>query len=120
MPRGIWITAALVAGTGIAALLISQPHASDGDMPLTVARPVPSRDVQVRHEFVRLPSTRPAPRVPRARQAIMSLAASAQGAAPAPIAARQARPTERALLSKVGRAVAGDGRFRPEPFPKLR
>ena len=123
MPRNVWIAAVLVIGMGATALLVSQPHPSDlaaSSSPPTVVKPVPSPDVRVRHEYITITPIEREPRRPSPRLSTVSLSASAKGA-PSPAGrARQPQPTERALLSKVGRAVAGDGRFRPEPFPRLR
>ncbi len=120
MPRRMWIAVVIVVGTGATGLLFSQPHASDANMPLTVVPAVPAQqDVRVRHEYITLMSPPP---VYSPRLSSPTLSASAATAAPpeATNRPRRSRPTERALLSKVGRAVAGDGRYRPEPFPRLR
>ncbi|MDQ3419259.1 MAG: hypothetical protein M3541_10815 [Acidobacteriota bacterium] len=116
MPRRIWMVVVTVVGTAATALLFSQPHASDADMPLTVVTPVPAPDVQILHEYITIAPAQPRPG-PSPR--LSSVSASASSSATTPSRARRSRPTERALLSKVARAVAGDGRYRPEPFPRL-
>ena len=119
MSRKIWTAAALVAGIGAAALLLSQPHASDARTPDTVVTATPSRDVRVQHEFITIAPARPAP-VIRRRPSGGSLSASATKSLTVPARTRRSPSTEPALLAKVGRAVAGDGRHRPEPFPRVR
>ncbi|HVJ26551.1 MAG TPA: hypothetical protein VM493_03380 [Vicinamibacterales bacterium] len=119
MSRKIWTAAALLAGTGAAALLLSQPHASDARTPDTVVTATPSRDVRVQHEFITIAPARPAP-VIRSRPSGASLSASATRSLTVPARPPHSPSSEPALLAKVGRAVTGDGRHRPEPFPRVR
>jgi len=95
------------------------------DAPAPVAAPPPALpDVRVRHEFVTVsaPSAPEAP--PRASRAVASAARTPAAARPAPgpdkppavrRASRDANFFERAR-----RAVVGDGRYRPEPFPRVK
>ena len=122
MSRRIWIAAAaLIAGVGATALLLSQPRALEAPLtqPPTAVADVSARDVRVQHEYITITPARPDP-ILRPRPSTASLSASASNAVTVPSRWRRAQPTDRALLSKVGRAVAGDGRYRPEPFPRLR
>src|SRR5918993_1135150 len=119
MSRRIWTATALIAGTGAAALLLSQPHASDARTPETVVTARPSPDVRVQHDFITIAPARPGP-VSRPRLPSGSLSASAWRPQASRPRARRSPASEPALLAKVGRAVAGNGRHRPEPFPRLR
>ena len=63
--------------------------------------------VRIEHELVRLPKPRP-PRINRPVQWRSTRVAAAEPAGPQP-----------PLLVRARRAFVGDGRYRPEPFPRL-
>lgn len=113
MTRKRWIAAAIVTAAGATALLAGK-QAPDADIQAgtpAVIRHEPARDVRVRHEFVRIPLPPVAPRL--------------EARAAAPAAPRRARPAraeadDEALLSKARRVLVGDGRYRPEPFPRIK
>jgi hypothetical protein len=80
-------------------------------------------DVEVRHEFVEIPLPPPPPRT--------SLARRSEGSAPAskkplalPLATARPDAVRTAdtdnLLIRAGRALIGDGKHRPEPFPRIK
>lgn len=128
MTRTIWTAAVLVAGTAATALLLSQRHLSDADRALTVTKPQPAPDVRVRHDFISIALPAAAPIVsPRRSQPASSMSPmSAMTGAPSslyrPSSSRVLRSgsDDTRLLSKVRRVVAGDGRYRPEPFPRVK
>ena len=75
-----------------------------------VSQPLPASvapSVRIEHELVRLP--KPAPRAARPsawRSTRMAMVQPPEGRAP--------------LIVRASRALVGDGRFKPEPFPRLR
>jgi hypothetical protein len=74
-----------------------------------VAEPSPSAvapSVRIQHELVRLPKPASRPARPSAWRATrMALARPPGGRAP--------------LIVRASRALVGDGRFKPEPFPRV-
>ena len=63
--------------------------------------------IRIEHELVRLPKPRP-PRINRPVQWRSTRVAAAEPAGPQP-----------PLLVRARRAFVGDGRYKPEPFPRL-
>lgn len=99
---------------------------------LAIAAPLDATlpEIRVQHEFVYIPKTDHA-FVPReANRRAATEPHSVVTPSPRPIhkapAAAATRPTvqranrERTILEKAGRALLGDGRYRPEPFPRIR
>ena len=108
-----------VAGAALAAAIVLLDDRANPEAESRALSDVPApssdvrvQDVRVQHEIVTLPL--PAPTQLVARPA----------AAPAPARAvptvRRARQQNEALLMKAGRVLLGDGRHRPEPFPRIR
>lgn len=92
--------------------LVSQPHkssADDGEAPLAAS----SDAVQVRHEFVTLPDPAAAPLLDHRPSTPPTTPVSAPRL-------QRVRAGDDALLSKARRAILGDGRHRPEPFPRIK
>lgn len=108
MKRTLWIALALVAGvTAATALLQGEPSNAEAgsDVPQTAIEK--TRDfVQVRHELVTIAAPVPPP------------AAGRRSASPRQPARRT--PHDAGVWSKTGRALLGDGRHRPEPFPRIK
>jgi hypothetical protein len=85
---------------------------------LVAGRPTMSH-VKVRHELITVAAA-PVPSPRRARMAAAGppkLAAPRQTSPPLP---EQQASSEATLLGKARRAIVGDGRHRPEPFPRVR
>jgi hypothetical protein len=83
-----------------------------------VAAPPPLSHVEIRHELITV-ATAPVPPPPRTR---MAAAGPPKPAAPPPPSPSPLQPasSEPTLLEKARRAIVGDGRHRPEPFPRVR
>jgi hypothetical protein len=120
MKRTIWTVVIVSAAAAATILLLRQPQmpwtgSAEGSIPTPVS--VQSRDVRVQHELVTV--ARPATTQRAVRNA-------QPGPAAAPITARarqnaaRTRPDKAALLVKASRAILGDGRYRPEPFPRAK
>jgi len=98
--------------------------APNDESPLSSSPPTSLPDVRVRHEFVTI-STPPvnwqrAARPPAtARPATAALRTPSPAQPPPPPAVARARE-DLGLLERAGRAVIGDGRYRPEPFPRIK
>jgi hypothetical protein len=100
----------------LAVLMLHPLPASSPRVDPTEVRPVAapmsqlesaSPSVRIEHELVRLPTPRP-PRLSRPAQwRATRLAAAEPADPPAP------------LLVRARRALVGDGRYKPEPFPRL-
>lgn len=73
---------------------------------------LPEPEVEVRHEIVRLSPPPSAPSIRDQRPAVEAVPRSA----PRVVRARR----DGSLLDKARRTVVGDGRYRPEPFPRVR
>lgn len=114
MKRLLWL---IFAGLAIAAAaLVLRDAGEKGTIAAAapLAGPAPDRQVRVKHELVtaivptvtaRSESRAPtAPRVHTERPALRR-------------AMRDSAPN---LLQKAGRAIVGDGTYRPEPFPRIR
>ncbi len=100
----------------LAVLMLHPPPASSphvgGTTVRTVAAPVSQPDsagpsVRIEHELVKLPKPR-RPRINRPAQWRSTRLAAAEPVAP-----------QAPLLVRARRALVGDGRYRPEPFPRL-
>ena len=90
--------------------LAERPRREPVTAPLApVPQPPPASvapSVRIQHELVRLPKPAPrAPRPPAWRSTRMALAHEPTGRTP--------------LIVRASRALVGDGRFKPEPFPRL-
>jgi hypothetical protein len=92
------------------------PVTTSSDAPV---RAQPASDVQVRHELItlRVPPTLP-PRVTSAGLASRGAPARLPSSAPPQVTEPALRQTT--LMQKARRALVGDGRYRPEPFPRIR
>lgn len=133
MKRMLWLISGALTLVAAALLLRFQPEQ------LTARQqPVPTRlpDVQVEHEFVRVSAPKlPAIGSDTARRTAVSartvrdpevrlhtpgpsFAASTRASSLPPDVQRAGR--DRTLLEKARRAFVGDGRHRPEPFPRVR
>jgi Tfp pilus assembly protein PilX len=108
MKRTLWIALGLVAvATAAAALLQGEPSNAEADMEVPFrAAETALDDVQVRHEFVTIATPLPPP------------AATSRSVTPRQ-PARRTSPGA-GPLSKTARALVGDGRHRPEPFPRVK
>ena len=115
MTRTIWLAAALVT-TAATVLLLREPRpdrpAAPADESIAFTHS-PSRDVRVEHRFVSVaaPEARTASVLPTP----VRTADSAPLRRPSP-----ARKADDALLAKARRVVLGDGKYRPEPFPRVK
>jgi hypothetical protein len=99
----------------LAVLMLHPPHASSPRIDSTAVRPVvppqtppetAGPSVRIEHELVRLP--KPRPRISRPAQWRSSRLATTEP------------PDSRApLIVRARRAFVGDGRYKPEPFPRL-
>lgn len=127
--RVLWLMFGILALLAAAVLLRSGPT---GD---AVARmeetPSPSvlPDVRVKHEFISIPIAAP-PRTSLARTQASppverkrpKTPIADRGSDVVRTAARQEDASDRRanLLVRAGRAVIGDGKYRPEPFPRIK
>jgi hypothetical protein len=124
MTKKAFIPVSLVILVATAALLrdrkgpdmVIQPMTTSAEAPL---RARPSSDVQVRHEFITLTVPPLAP--PRVASAGLAPRPAAT-LRPASAASSEAEPAlgQATLIQKARRALVGDGRYRPEPFPRIR
>lgn len=123
--RAIW----LISGAGaIATTLLLWParhtiHPLDAS-PLAAADGGPAPAVQVQHEFITLDATpvrieRPAPGGTKSAAAEPAEPAAAPDVkTPARPAAHQA-PHDAGVIERARRALVGDGKYRPQPFPTV-
>ncbi|HVL66128.1 MAG TPA: hypothetical protein VM364_02570 [Vicinamibacterales bacterium] len=114
--KRIWTLAAVAFVIGLLPLLgrrttsgAPEPQPASASM-VVAAQPAP--DVRVEHQLITVDviaesASRPTP-PPPARAA-----ATAAGA-------RQPEPAERRLVDRARRVILGDGRHRPEPFPRVK
>lgn len=133
MKRMLWLifgALALVA----AALVLRFPQEELAGHQEPVSRDLP--DVRVEHEFVRVPDPqlpaiasdtgrRSAVSTPTVRDREVTLRTAERSLPAVTRASSQPPPVQRAgqertLLEKARRAFVGDGRHRPEPFPRVR
>ena len=103
-----WVLAASAMGVALA-----MPHMVR-QVPTAAASPEPepdARTVRIEHEFIALsdPAT-PAPKTVHVMPARLPAIGESRRAVPAP----------RTFAQKARRALLGDGRHRPEPFPAAR
>jgi hypothetical protein len=106
----------LVMIVALAALTMYPPPAQVGEikgtevtMPAPAAAKAPLPSVTLQHQLIQIePAPRPRPTLRLRRQLPATRLASASG----PIRTDS-------LVARARRAVVGDGRFRPEPFPRL-
>ena len=100
-----------VLGAGLTALALLWPAPAESPVPAGQASP---GRVQIQHELIRIepaPPTAPQRSVRRPR-----LSSATRLAAFKPSPAR----TQANLAVRAGRMLAGDGRYRPQPFPRVR
>jgi hypothetical protein len=122
--RVLWLIFGGLALLAAAVLFQSNPA---GD---AVARveptPPPSvlPEVRVKHEFIEIPLAPPPPRTSLARRGEGSTPVAKKRPVPPPIATARPDAVRTAeadnLLIRAGRAVIGDGTYRPEPFPRIK
>jgi hypothetical protein len=122
--RSLWIL--FLALVVLGALALFQPGSAGDVVASHETSPPPLAPVTVRHELVTVPA--PAPTAPPTRTAHRA----DPPAAPAPTLG--ARPTtagasapavqpasrDQSFFNRARRAVVGDGRYRPQPFPRVK
>jgi hypothetical protein len=130
--RVLWLIFGGLALLAAAVLFRSDPA---GDAAARVdAPPAPSvlPDVRVKHEFIEVPI--PTPRTSLARspqrsapvaktrpQVAARVRTTADGVRSASAVSKDEPSDRRAsLLARAGRAIVGDGKHRPEPFPRIK
>jgi hypothetical protein len=119
--RRLTLGAGLVVGT-----VLLMPWRTESPLPGSTAVAAPSRTderVRIEHEVVRIPVTAPKPPVKSARLAQPVLTPSLQRSrvASQPLRASNATPDpESNLVGKAVKRIVGDGRYRPEPFPRVK
>lgn len=91
-----------------AALLILCPATADSPVGATAAATHPP--VRIEHQLVEALERPRIAIAPRRRQALPARPSAVK------LAVRSARPA--GLAARAGRMLLGDGRFRPEPFPR--
>ena len=130
MKRSLWVIFGILVLLAAAVLLDvgrrddTEFDAPNDGVPLSASPPASLPDVRVRHEFVTISTTpvnwqraaRP-PATARPSTDALRTPAPAQPP-PAPAVARAGE--DLGLLERAGRAVIGDGRYRPEPFPRIK
>ena len=122
MNRSLWLIFGALALMA-AAILLRYPSEK-----LAAARPGPEPEpsVRVEHELVALPPiARVSPRPEARRAARGDRAPTVSAAAPRTTDPQAPAPAVRAgrdrtMLEKARRAFVGNGRYRPEPFPRVR
>ena len=121
MIRRISIAVVLVAAFATGSLLFRQAPVPQTDLEAAPASPALVQTVQVKHDFVVVPMPSPVKGTgSRSPREVPSLSVSASNRPAVSASRQQPRRAEAPLLAKVRRAVAGDGRYRPEPFPRVR
>lgn len=126
--RVLWLIFGGLALLAAAVLFQSGPT---GDAVARVeVTPPPSvlPDVRVKHEFVEIPLPTPRTSLARGRQRPNPVAKKRPQASPSAVtrpdvvrtAGETASDRRPNLLIRAGRAVIGDGRYRPEPFPRIK
>jgi hypothetical protein len=132
MKRGLWLILAALAMIAATVLFRYDPEPVAANEPT----PVPSKPpdtVRVSHEFVtvEIPATttrrpgQPSTTRPQAVLATHRSPASIGGQRAVKASNRNADPAARPvsrdanLLERAGRAFIGDGKYRPEPFPRI-
>lgn len=134
MKRGVWLILAALAVISATAPFHYMPEPVGVIESAPPAGPTPPPAVRVSHEFVTVEIPPPEGRAnaPRVIGPRTSLAANRPGAKPsrpagapktathdpAPTVRRGSR--DRNLLERAGRVLIGDGKYRPEPFPRVR
>ena len=133
MKRGIWLIFAALA-IAAAALPFRYDPAPVAALESTPAPPERSAPVRVSHEFVTVEIPAPAahgarpPGVTRLQTVLANGSGSESLGRREVVKAvhRDAGPTTRHaardqnLLERAGRAFVGDGKYRPEPFPRIK
>jgi len=84
----------------------------------TPAQPLP--DVRVRHSYVTVmpPAVTAMPAAVKTDRAPVRVAAAPPSRRPDPVQLATTRQV--GMVAKARRALVGDGRYRPEPFPRIR
>ena len=133
MKRGLWLIFAALAMFAATVLFRYDPE----PVAALESTPVPSERpaaVRVSHEFVTVEVPTPAvqrvqPRPETRPHAVLATHSPADPNGPREtlkaanrVAGPAARPTlrDQSLLARAGRALVGDGKYRPEPFPRIR
>ena len=119
MKRSLWlIFGALLL---LAAVALFRAGTTEDLVAAIEAPPAPLQDVQVRHEFVTVPVPAATPRTAVGARThpppIRTAVARPPGGPGEPAPARGAR-RDAGFFERARRAVVGDGRYRPEPFPR--
>ena len=127
MKRGLWLIFGALALLAADILFRYEPDRVTEIEPAPVGLP----DVRVQHEFVQIPVAAAASTAPLGQRAERTEGHAASSSTErltgraVPGAASGRTTVERAarnrtLLEKARRAFVGDGRYRPEPFPRVR
>jgi hypothetical protein len=95
----------IMMSLGAVALLWPSP----ADSPVRTAIPAEPAPVRIEHQLIRI-NPPPPPQRPRPRVAYL-VNRLADGKTPP-------APPSRGLVVRAGRMLVGDGRYRPEPFPR--
>jgi hypothetical protein len=120
--RLLWVifAALVIAAAAVLVRTRAEDHAIVSAAPAT-AESLP--DVQVRHEFVTVSSPAASPSIAATTEPRRTTLRAAHSAAPVRAPAPrdvQRTAADHTLLDKARRAFLGDGRHRPEPFPRIR
>lgn len=119
MKRSLWlIFGALLL---LAAVALFRAGTTEDMVAAVEAPPAPLPEVRVRHEFVTVPLPAAAAHPPAGVRSGPPPARTALSKPP--VGPGEAAPVRRAgrdagFLERARRAVVGDGRFRPQPFPR--
>jgi hypothetical protein len=122
--RSLWIIfGVLVVLATVALFQWAQEGESVAAIEPAAQPPAALPDVRVRHEFVTV-SVPSRPQNPSPVRTVRSSGGKSGAARPiaSPTAAPAVRRASRdaSFLERAGRAVIGDGRYRPEPFPRIK
>jgi hypothetical protein len=121
MKRGVWLILAALAVISATAPFHYMPEPVGVIESAPPAGPTPPPAVRVSHEFVTVeirPRTSLAANRPGAKPSRPAGAPKTATHDPAPTVRRGSR--DRNLLERAGRVLIGDGKYRPEPFPRVR
>ena len=107
----------------IAALFM--PWRTESPLPGATAVAAPSRmdeRVRIEHELVRIPVTAPKAPVKSARltRPLPSTESPRARAENVPLRASNSTQPDRGMVAKAVKRLVGDGRYRPEPFPRVK
>jgi len=111
------LRASLVPVLALALLILAplpaqvEVPATQPDVPLRAARNPAPPSVRLEHQFIQIEPPRPQKPALRIRRSIPATRLAS--------ATLERHDPREALVVRAGRAFLGDGRFRPEPFPRL-